>query len=143
MGYSTNYEGELKFTSMLTGEELAFFNSIAGENIADHDEWEYPEGIYLNYIDLELLRDFSGIKWSGAEKSNDMHEQVNVVLREMKKKFPEFGLEGELKAQGEDADDRWMLRFDDQGWAIRVEDPHPGKKIFCPHCATSFYLGEE
>lgn len=63
MGYTTNFKGELKFTKELKASELAKLSSMLGEDCREHPEWDYEGPLY--YIDLELLEDFSGIKWDG------------------------------------------------------------------------------
>src|SRR5258708_4315685 len=103
MGYSTEFRGELKFTRELTGSELARLKGMLGQDCRQHPEW-YAKGLYR--VDLELLEDFSGLRWDGTEKTYDLDRLVNVVIREMRKAVPDFGLTGKLVAQGEDMDDQ-------------------------------------
>jgi hypothetical protein len=109
MGYSTSFKGELRFTSEPTAKQLAALKAICGEDCRDHPEWEGSEGLY--YVDLELTDDFSGIRWNGAEKTYGLERIVNVVLAEMRKQWPDFGLTGSLLAQGESLEDRWALHM--------------------------------
>lgn len=83
MGYTTNFKGELKFTKELKASELAKLSSMLGEDCREHPEWDYEGPLY--YIDLELLEDFSGIKWDGSEKTYSMTSMVNLIIREMRK----------------------------------------------------------
>ncbi len=138
MGYSTEFKGELKFTKEPTASQLAKLNSMFGEDCRDHPEWDESEG--LCYIDLELTKDFSAIKWNGAEKTYDLDKLVNVVIIEMRKEWPEFSLTGELLAQGEDIEDRWQLCFDHDGFAHRRDVAIVGRKCRCPHCEEEFIL---
>ena len=71
----------------------------------------------LTYIDLALLPDNSGIQWDGSEKTCNMPELVNVVIRQMRREFPDFGLTGVISAQGSDVGDLWELYIDDDGCA--------------------------
>ena len=136
MGYTTEFSGELKFVVPLTAPELAFINAFFGEDPREHKEWNADREI--GYIDLELTKDFSGIKWDGAEKNRGMVEAVNLIIEQMKKIKPDFAFYGAMQAQGEDMEDRWNLVIDN-GIAKRVETPLPGEKIKCPHCEECFY----
>jgi hypothetical protein len=136
MGYSTDYSGELKFVVPLSSTELGALNLFMGADPRDHKEWNASNEI--GYIDLELTKDFSGIKWDGAEKNRGMVEAVNLIVEQMKKIKPDFALTGAMQAQGEDIEDRWSLVIDG-GIAKRVETPPPGEKIKCPHCEEYFY----
>lgn len=130
MGYTTTFEGELRFTEELRASQLAFLSTILGEDCRDHPEWNASG---LTYIDFELTEDFSAIRWSGAEKSYDMTEKANLIIRLMRDKWPEFSLDGRMTAQGEDVSDRWVLCVEPGGLArsivVPVESPSR-----CPHC---------
>jgi len=141
MGYSTNFMGELKFTTELTASQLAKVQSFMEEDCRDHPEWEGTHDLYG--IDLALLNDFSGIKWSGMEKTYSMERLVNVVILNMRKTCPDFGLTGFLAAQGEDFHDRWELRIGEDGLAYKHERPIVGQKIVCPFCEGTFTLEEK
>ena len=142
MGYSTEYRGELKFTSELTGKELGHLKKYFGEDCRDHPKWKGTMGNFDSsyYIQLEFLDDFSGIKWDGAEKTNGMVEQVNFLLQEMKKIKPTFGFKGSFMCQGEEMTDRWMLVFQKNGIAKRKDITIKGDKVTCPNCEVDFIL---
>lgn len=137
MGYSTEFTGELKFTKEITIPQLAALNAMMGEDCRDHPEWSAPD---LYYIDLEITDDFSGIKWSGAEKTYDLEKLVNVVIRVMRGTWPDFGLTGQLLAQGENVEDRWSLTIGEDGWACRQKVALTGQIVTCPHCEHRFVL---
>ena len=139
MGYSTEFRGELKFTTDLTAKQLGKVKSFLGQDCREHPEWNKQN---LTYIDLELLDDFSGLKWDGSEKTYDLVEKVNLIIDELQKEYPEFGLTGKLMAQGEDIEDRWWLQIVN-GKAIEVPIEIKGKKITCPHCGEEFILETE
>ena len=136
MGYSTEFTGELKFTTELTGKQLAKVKSFLGGDSREHPEWG---GADLTYIDLELNDDFTGLKWDGAEKTYDLEKKVNLLIKNVKKDYPEFGLTGQLLAQGEDVSDRWVLAMDN-GKAVHRKTAIKGKKVTCPHCDEDFLL---
>lgn len=142
MGYNTNYEGELKFTHDITVREIRILESIFGEDIRGHTEWgDFLEGGgYWCWLNLELLPDFSGIIWDGSEKTNDLHEIINFVIRYMRKDFPNFGLEGEMKYQGEEIGDVGYLQFDNNGWLHDIPITLDGDIITCPHYEEQFVL---
>jgi hypothetical protein len=137
MGYSTRFDGELKFTADPSAKALAKLNQMFGEDCRDHPEWNAHD---LYYVDLELTEDFSGLKWNGAEKTYDLDKLVNVVIREMRKDFPDFGLSGSLLAQGEEAEDRWALVIGEDGWASKQTIATTGQRVKCPNCEHKFLL---
>lgn len=140
MGYSTEFKGELLFTKELKASELAELNKFFREDCRQHPEWGNTN---LSYIALELNKDFNGIQWDGSEKTYDLVDKVNLVIENMKKKFPEFGLTGELLAQGEDVGDVWRLvMYKNVAYEKKIDLSHK-KKVTCPHCDEEFFLEED
>lgn len=135
MGYNTQFTGELKFKKPLNSVQLGALSKILGEDCRDHPEWG-EQG--LSYIDLEITRDFSGIKWDGSEKTYDLEEKVNLVIKLMQEDYPDFELEGALLAQGEDIVDIWKLVINEEGKAEKKIIPIDGETVKCPHCKKSF-----
>jgi|ERR1700677_295897 len=139
MGYNTTFKGELKFTTELTTKQLIKVKSFLGEDCREHPEWGNTQ---LTYIDLVLLDDFSGLKWDdGTEKTYDLPQKVNLIIEQMRKEYPDFGLSGKLSAQGEDSDDRWFLNMVD-GEAVKEKIPLPSDEIVCPECGHLFKLSQ-
>ena len=139
MGYTTQFKGELKFTTELSVKQLAKVKSFFGEDCREHPEWD-GEG---SYIDLELNNDFTGIQWDSAtEKNSGMVSHVNIIINQMKKETPDFGLSGQMVAQGEDFDDRWMLEIEN-GRAITKKIEIKGTKVTCPRCEEDFIIDTE
>jgi hypothetical protein len=94
-------------------------------------------------IELELNKDFNGVKWNGAEKTYDLVEKINFVIKNMKKNHSEFGLTGELLAQGEDVGDVWRLVMENNVAYEKKIDLSHKKKVTCPHCEEEFFLDEQ
>ena len=144
MGYSTNFDGELKFKKELTGSQLAHLKTFLGADRReigfgeDNSPYESDDE-YWYHIDLGLTDDFSGLKWNGAEKTYDLDCIINFITKQMRKKYKDFELIGDLTAQGEEFDDRWKLVMKN-GVAKRVDVVIKGKKITCPYCEESFIL---
>lgn len=136
MGYSTTFEGVLKFTSPLREDQSEFLGGILGEDWRDHPEWGSVRDCY--YIDLSITDDRLGLRWSGAEKTYGMVDAVNLVLRLCRDKWPDFGLSGSMLAQGEDIHDRWVLSISEDGTAKRSDAVFVGASVTCPHCSKSF-----
>jgi hypothetical protein len=137
MGYSTDFKGELRFVSEPSTKQLAALSAMFGEDCRDHPEWNAPE---LYYVDLELTEDFGGIRWNGAEKTDALEKIVNVVITEMRKQWPEFSLVGQMVAQGERFEDRWVLSVGLNGIAEKVATAITGEVVECPHCGKRFAL---
>ena len=132
MGYTTKFEGVLKFKSNVTVAELKAVKSVIGRTHAD----------YAGYIQLKIADDLSGIKWDGTEKFYHSVDAVNFVIGKVREEFPTFNLHGELQAQGEEGSDRWIMRMVD-GRAEKVELRSTGVEATCPDCAHTFYVGGE
>lgn len=118
MGYHTEFRGVLHFTTKLTAPQQAAIQQILGEDCRNHPEWDASD---LTRIDLVLLVDGNGISWDGSECTTDMPEKVNVVIREMQKQYPDFGLSGVMTAQGSDVGDIWELYIGEDGFARKRE----------------------
>lgn len=145
MDYSTEFEGKLLFKKELVASQLAYLQTILGEDCREYPEWNEPD---LSYIDLKLTPDFDGILWSDDDRlyvdyypEDKTVECVNLVIRLMRERWPDFGLEGRLVAKGEDVDDRWNLVIGKDGFAKKVDVPLPGEPIECPHCGGRFIPG--
>ena len=137
MGYTTKFTGELKFTREMTAPQLAALIAMLGEDCREHPEWNATD---LYQIDLELNGQLDGLRWNGMEKTYFMYKLVNVVIRVMREKWPDFGLTGGLQAQGEEVGDRWMLFIGEDGWAKQLKHVPTGKTIRCPLCDETFSL---
>lgn len=142
MGYSTSFTGELKFTKELTGGQLAELKAFFGEDPNDHKEWLIPEtDDYTGYIDFELNDDFSGIKWNGAEKTYGLEHSVSIILMNMQARYNDFDLTGQLLAQGESREDKWVLKIKDNH-GIREEIKVEGDIYECPNCGEHVITSE-
>ena len=137
MGYHTEFRGSLRFNTELTETQLSSIKQILREDCRDHPEWGAMD---LTYIDLALLPDYSGIQWDGSEKTCNMPELVNVVIRQMRREFPDFGLTGVISAQGSDVGDYWELYISDDGFAKKRKLVVTEEIIACPHCTGTINL---
>lgn len=142
MGYTTEFEGELKFTPELTTGQLKHLSDMLGEDVREHPEWHegFPAAKDLYYIQFELTKDFDGIKWDGSEKFYGAESCVNLLTYQMRKIVPEFRFTGTLKAQGEEFRDLWMLAISESGRAYKQEIKIEGDIIECPDCGHEFQL---
>ncbi len=134
MGYSTRFTGTLEFTCELTIPMLAKLQTLCGE---EPSKFGYPRE-KTGYIDLEPTKDLKGLQWDDSEKTYYLETSVNIVIAEMRKDFPDFGLRGELLAQGEAIEDRWRLVMESAHHAVKVKIPITGAVIRCPHCREKF-----
>lgn len=143
MGYDTDFTGVLKFTSELRASELAHLQMVLGIDIRDRANRDLGftlDGNDSYFVKLELTDDFSGIQWTGEGKTYGMAAQVNAVIDWMRRIKPDFGLEGELEAQGDDVDDHWFLRIKD-GRAVEEKAVLVGAVYRCPNCGHSVNTG--
>lgn len=140
MGYTTEFEGVLKFACPMPQEGLAYLNSMLGINPDDHPEFN-KGGRQLSYIQFQITKDFSGIEWDGNEKFYYAVNACNFIIENMQLKFPGFGLTGELLAQGEEIGDVWKLVIGDDERAHQVKIDVKGL-IQCPECDHKFKIDE-
>ena len=82
----------------------------------------------------------AGLEWDGSEKTYGMTAIINMITHNMRQEFPHFQLSGQLEAQGESFDDRWVLVLDDSGIAHRAEVVITGTILECPDCGHKFQL---
>jgi hypothetical protein len=141
MGYSTEYEGQLKFTKELTASQIAYLNQFLGEDIRDHRDWGFEELVPNYFIDLKFTPNFDGLEFTGAEKSNCMEHTIGFLLAQMRSKYPSFGLTGDILAQGEDIDDRYRIEVRDY-LVTKVPVVTKRRKVTCPECDHTFYIDE-
>lgn len=127
MGYSTSFDGVLELNVTISAQELALVNKIINEDC---------------YFDIEITDDFSGLKWNGSEKTRGMVEKINSMIDQVTEKYPDFMLTGELRAQGEEFDDRWILRMIDNR-AVKIDLVNTSESICCPNCRYEFYVSEQ
>lgn len=141
MGYTTKFSGVLKFTAALNEEQNTFLRSMFSldSDSCMKDGWICPHGEPA-YIQLCLSPALDGIQWDYSEKFYNATEAVNFIIDNMRRIMPEFGLSGELLAQGEEVGDVWKLAIGEDGFAHHVEIPLSGQKIKCPHCHAEFIL---
>lgn len=136
MGYTTEFKGVLKFKTEPTVSVLREIKKFFGQDMRELDP-HYAKDNSINYIDLELADDLSGVQWDGSEKCYGMVESVNWVIWKMLVVDADFGLTGEMKASGEDSDDRWILRIVN-GKAEKVRVEWTGLLVECPDCKCRF-----
>jgi len=145
MGYTTQFDGELLFTKPLTNEQRIALENIFDEDVRDHeDDWGVDtRETYMSYVDLEFNDDNTGMRWNGAEKTYEMDSLINLILRLMREKWPDFGVEGKMLAQGESIGDIWTITVDQKtGNVVRTNLELTGKKVECPHCGEEFIVEE-
>lgn len=147
MGYTTEFQGELLFTCPMSTEMLDFLGLFLWQDRRDigldgDDLYKRGYGSYWYHIDYEFNDDQTGIRWNGAENSYDMEHIANFLIDTMREKFPEFGLAGEMRAQGEEQQDRWILAIRD-GRAVQIGNPRQRKTIRCPHCEEEIFIEED
>lgn len=143
MSYHTDFEGVLKFSSELTIKGLKKLKNILGEDCRNHPGWNVNKVPYLNYIDLELTEDMDGLEHHVDGNTSDMTELVNIVIRQMRTEFPDFGLTGKFIANGEEREDVYEVYIGADGFAhTRDYKCIPAGEITCPHCQKLFNLDE-
>jgi len=133
MGYTTDFDGTLSFTSPMDENDMGYLDTILGEDCREHPEWD---AVDLTYVDFVVCN--NGLQHNGSEKTYYAERLINLIITEMRKFKPDFGLSGALKATGEEAGDNWELYIDEDGWAKRRDLVLVQKDIKCPECGHVF-----
>lgn len=149
MGYNTSFKGTLKFKRPLKLSEYKYISKYLGEDGRDHTNWK-SNSYYMKdwyFIDLEFEEtdeDFIGLKWDGSEKTYGMVNQINFLIYEINKKFPELlPLSGKLLAQGEEVGDVYNVVIGADGLAkvSTVETlTLQSTEVQCPCCKHKFNI---
>ena len=104
MGYNTQFKGELKLAHPLTNDE---YDTLS---------------IILENTHLKFNEASTALIWRGSEKTYDLDKVVNSIIKEMQETFPTFELQGQMLAQGDRIDDRWLLKIlDNKAYAIKFD----------------------
>lgn len=136
MGYDTNYAGTMFFVEELTGKQIAFLDKILGEDCRDHNDWQ-PEAGDMTHIDLEMDEDYAGLVWNGSEKSYDMGDKLNLIVKLMRRQWPSFGFAGKMQARDDETD--YNIISKDDGFVEVVPlTLITGRCIHCPECGHEF-----
>lgn len=123
MGYYVRYEGEFKFTGSALPVRTLKRLYTPGDIFASND-WDIKTFTktknsrdtksFLHTIhtySLRLNEDWNGLIAHDDEvKSDYLLETLKVVLHEVRKDVPDFGLEGEVLATGEDGE-KWKVKI--------------------------------
>ena len=133
MNKTTEFSGELKFTEVLTALQLEKLKDFLG-SYRGYD-WIKSEGV--EYVSLKLLKDYSGLEWNYVRSNTEMVKTVNMVVVNMQKQWPTFGLKGVLLAQTENVGEHWSLVINN-GLASKRPGIIAGSRIKCPKCGGSF-----
>lgn len=103
MGYTTEFEGSVTITPPLTAAMVAKFNGYAEER---HDT-DGPTK-YAVHCDWRVNAEGTEIAWNGAEKFYDGAAWMAWMIDRY---VPaNRSVNGEIKAEGEEPGDRWLLR---------------------------------
>jgi hypothetical protein len=140
MGYYTYFIGELLFKTPLTNEQKQYLKQFLGLDIRNKPELhkKYPN---IYHIDYMFNSDETGIEWNECEKSYYMGEAADLITKEMRAKWPDFQLIGQLEAFGEEQGDRWRMVIDPEtGMSRSIDYPKVGHDIACPNCGKTFKL---
>lgn len=121
MGYNTDFSGTLYFKNELTIRQFKELEKFMGADCREHPEWGNTD---ISYIDLQINNDYTGIEWDGSEKTYELVLKINLIISNMQKQFPGFELEGELLAQGEDINDRYLITIENNVAVIKYLEQH-------------------
>lgn len=128
MGYNTDFRGELYIKPALNVLQMT-----ALDDLLEAHRFKSP---YLNLASCQSALE-QYLEWDESEKTYDMDQQVRYLIQEMREIVPDFSLEGEFLAQGENSDDRWILKVSGDR-VERFNILETGHSITCPSCGHAF-----
>ena len=137
MGYTTEFEGSIRVEPPLSAEEVSYLvkfsdtrrmNRRNGPYYVEDDAWNSKDiinsnsppdgqpGLWCQWIPTE---DGEAIEWNGSEKFYDSAQWMKYLIEHFIGSEPKARKEldfltghvcnGEIRAQGEDPNDRWKL----------------------------------
>lgn len=109
MGYSTKYTGTVMFDRPLDlNGDLAQRLDEIFDSARDAGLTKPPS----TYCDLKFVNRNQGLKWNGAEKTDDLDEWFAYLIKHF---FApnSYVLNGSMLAQGEEVGDLWRLEVKD------------------------------
>lgn len=121
MGYTTKFDGAIKFDRELTASEIMTIRKICSfgedgdaEDLAKAIGYVHPEHVTggdrgYSYIQIELTENLDGLEWDGGEKCYFMLTTLNVVMQAIMQKIPDLNFHGGMTAQGEEIGDVWAI----------------------------------
>ena len=123
MWYSTEYIGKAKITPSPTIDMVNDIKWIIKDN-----DWHSE----LRW-NLQVSDDLKYIEWTWNEKTYGFEETLNVLIKEVRRTYPDFDLEWEFEYQWDEWDDRWYVRKVD--WVfVRIEKWLEKDEYKCPEC---------
>lgn len=104
MGYHTEFYGHFDISPALPPEKIKELNDFC-EQYHNEDE-QRRLGIKFSYnCDWQFSEDGTKMAWNGCEKSYEMLQWANVLLKRM----PGHELAGTIRADGEEYGDVWLM----------------------------------
>ena len=77
------------------------------------------------YIDYVITEDRKGLQYADTEKSYTMIEGLNFIIANARRRIPDFGLTGQMRAVTEFTPYRWTIQIGKDGWAKQVPPAGP------------------
>lgn len=120
MGYNTYFDGILSFKEGLQMSLKAFallmdilqVNKKRLKVLQEANVLNEYESKHLESIDLRLSPDGNGLMWDGSEKTANLPEKIEILIKVMRSECPDFGLYGNIFAYGCEFDDPWEFMVD-------------------------------
>jgi hypothetical protein len=107
MGYTTEFEGSVTVTPPLTAAMVAKFNDYADEDHAGDGPTKYAM-----WCGWRVNAEGTEIAWDGGEKFYDSAAWMAWMIGRF---IPaNRSVNGEIKAEGAEAGDRWLLKVTDR-----------------------------
>lgn len=107
MGYSTDFSGKFNFDKPLDAETYLKLKEFVREV---HEGPDFPE--YSKYCQWAPTRDRLSLEWDGSEKFYEYEKWLKYLIETFFKPAG-YVLNGKVKWQGEDMDDRGYLEVID------------------------------
>lgn len=135
MGYSTSFDGSVKFSRGLTVEELRDLEGLVNYSTQSDEVDKYSTDHPDSYNQWEPLSDGTGLCWNLGEKFYDYVEWMQWLINEY---LVPRGIHtnGTIRYQGEEIGDVGRIEVEDD--IVRKIALDPEGIVECPSCGERF-----
>jgi hypothetical protein len=135
MGYTTNFEGKLTFSRVLSVTELRELEDLADYQKQDEAYDKYADTHPDSYNQWEPSSDGLALGWNGAEKFYEYVEWLEWLIHNY---FEPRGiiLNGVLRYQGEEISD--VGRIEVSNNSVKKVELDTEDIVECPNCGDRF-----
>lgn len=135
MGYTTDFEGKLDFSRVLTVTELRELEDLEDYQLQEQQFSKYADNHPDSYNQWKPTKDGMALEWNGGEKFYEYVEWLEWLIDNYFKP-KKIILNGVLRYQGEEIGDVGRIEVKDN--VVDVIKLDPQGIVECPSCGERF-----